>query len=160
MRQCIGLAATVLALVVLVCGCASTPKRDLTRLQGTWVGQEIGGPPGECRMTIEGRTIKFQGTRSQEWYVGTITLNPKAHPKQATILIADCGYRQYAGKTAKAIYKLEGDKLTLAGHEPGKDTFPTKLTRDPVDQTRAFTFTRQSAWYCPNQLSDRNVGAP
>ena len=143
MKHWIGWAATVLAVALLACGCASTPKRDLTRLQGTWAGEEIGGPPGECRMTIEGHTIKFQGARSQEWYVGSINLNPKAHPKQATILIADCGYRQYAGKTARAIYKLEGDKLTIAGHEPGKETFPTALTRDAASGTRAFAMTRQ-----------------
>lgn len=143
MKQSIGLVAAVLAGVLLSCGCASTPKRDLTKLQGTWVGQEMGGPQGECRLSIEGHTMKFQGARPQEWYVGTLTLNPKTHPKQATILMADCAYRQYVNKTSKAIYRLEGDKLTIAGHEPGSDAVPTVFAHDPATQTRAFVFTRQ-----------------
>ena len=129
--------------LLMVCGCASTPKRDLTRLQGTWVGEELNGPKGECRMTVEGHTLKFQGASPQEWYVGTLTLVPKAHPKQAIVTIVDCPYRPYINKAALAIYNLEGDKLTLAGHEPGNDRFPTAFVHDQASQTRAFVFTRQ-----------------
>jgi uncharacterized protein (TIGR03067 family) len=143
MKQSIGLAAALSIGILFSCGCASTPKRDLTKLQGTWVGKELGGQTGECRMTIEGRTIKFQGVRQQEWYVGALTLNPKTHPKQATILIADCGFRQYVNKTSQAIYRLEGDTLTIAGHEPGNEAVPTVFEHDPATQTRAFVFTRQ-----------------
>jgi uncharacterized protein (TIGR03067 family) len=94
-------------------------------------------------MTIEGDTIKFQGTQRQDWYVGTLTLDPKAHPKQALLLIKDCGLRQYVNKTARAIYKLEGKTLTLASHEPGNDAVPAVFGHDPASQTRAFVFTRQ-----------------
>src|ERR1039458_10086038 len=89
MRKNLTLAATVVVGILLCCGCASTPKRDLTKLQGTWVGEEIGGPKGECRMTVEGATLKFQGARAEEWYVATLTLNPKAQPKQALVRIGD-----------------------------------------------------------------------
>ena len=143
MRKDLTMAAVAVAAVLLSCGCASTPKRDLSRLQGNWVGEEIGGEKGECRMAIEGDTVKFQGARRQDWYVGTLTLNPKADPKQALVLIADCGFRQYVNKTTRAIYKLEGKTLTLAGHEPGNEAAPTAFGRDPATQTRAFVFTRR-----------------
>jgi uncharacterized protein (TIGR03067 family) len=143
MRNALTLAAAALAAVLLSCGCASTPKNELAQLQGNWVGEEIGGEPGPCRMTLEGDTIKFQGMQRQDWYVGTLTLDPKAHPKQALLLIRDCGIRQYVNKTARAIYKLEDKKLTLASHEPGTNTVPTAFERDTASHRRAFVFTRQ-----------------
>ena len=143
MRMVLTLAAVTVAAVLLSCGCASTPQGELTQLQGNWVGGEIGGEKGVCRMTLEGDTIKFQGALRQDWYVGTLTLDPKAHPKQALLLIADCGVRQYVNKTARAIYKLEAKTLTLASHEPGNDSVPTAFGHDSATQTRTFVFARQ-----------------
>jgi uncharacterized protein (TIGR03067 family) len=142
MRTSFTLAAIVVVGALVSCGCASTPKRDLTRLQGTWVGQEIDGAKGECRMTIEGNTIKFQGARQEEWYVGRLTLAPKTQPRQATILIESCPFPKYVDKTAKAIYKLEGTRLTIAGHEPGNPAVPTGFEHSSTTQTRAFVLTR------------------
>jgi uncharacterized protein (TIGR03067 family) len=94
-------------------------------------------------MTIEGDTIKFQGALQQDWYVGTVALDTKTNPKQATMLVSECGLRQYVNKTARGIYKLEGRKLTMAVHEPGNEAVPTAFGRDPTTQRRAFVFTRQ-----------------
>jgi uncharacterized protein (TIGR03067 family) len=143
MRQNLTLAATVVVGILLSCGCASTPKHELSRLQGTWVGEETGGQTGQCRMTVEGTTFKFQGAQAGEWYVGTLTLDPKTQPKQAMIRIVDCPLPRYINQTTKAIYELEGKKLTIAAHEPGDETVPTTLGRDPAGHTRAFVFTRQ-----------------
>jgi uncharacterized protein (TIGR03067 family) len=143
MRIDVAMAAAAMAAVLLSGGCASTPKHEMSRLQGNWLGEEIGGEPGRCQMAVEGDTVKFQGARQQDWYVGTLTLNPKADPKQAMMLMDDCGVRQYVGKTARGIYKLEGKKLTLAVHEPGNEAVPATFGRNPTNQTRAFVFTRQ-----------------
>ena len=59
MRIHLTLVAAVVGGILLSRGCASTPKRELSRLQGTWVGAEIGGEKGESRITVEGDTIKF-----------------------------------------------------------------------------------------------------
>jgi uncharacterized protein (TIGR03067 family) len=136
-------AAVVVVGALLCSGCASTPKRDLSRIQGSWVGAEIGGEKGECRMVIEGDTIKFQGAQPQEWYVGTMTLNPKVNPKQALLLIQACSYPKYVNQTAKAIYKLEGKTLKIAHNGPGTEAVPTAFERNLAAQTRAFAFTRQ-----------------
>ncbi len=143
MRKEFTLAAIAVVAVWFSCGCASTPKSDLARLEGNWAGEGIGGEKAECRMTIQGDAIRFQGARRQDWYVGTLTLNPKARPSQALVLIGDCGFRQYVNKTTRAIYKLEGKTLTLAAHEPGNESAPTAFGRDPAGQTRAFVFNRQ-----------------
>jgi uncharacterized protein (TIGR03067 family) len=143
MRNAITLVAVALAVTLLSCGCTSIPTHDLSQLQGNWVGEEIGGEKGQCRMTLEGDTLKFQGAQQQDWYVGTLTIDPKTHPKQALLLIKDCGLRQYVNKTARAIYKLEDKTLTLASHEPGNDAVPAAFGHDPASQTRAFVFTRK-----------------
>lgn len=129
--------------ILLSCGCTSPLKRDLSRLQGTWVGKEIGGEKGECRVTIDGDTIKFQGARPQEWYVGTLTLSPKKNPKQAMLLIEACAFPKYVSQIANTIYKLEGKSLSLANNQPGNDAVPTAFAPNPATQTRAFAFTRQ-----------------
>jgi uncharacterized protein (TIGR03067 family) len=137
--------AAVFALALLFCGgCASTanpPKHDLAKLQGTWIGHEVDGPPGECRMTISGDSLKAQAAGQDESYAAKLILAPGASPKQADLLIADCSAPQYIHKTAKMIYKIEGKTLTIAGHEPGDETAPTGFERD--GQSRVFVFTRQ-----------------
>ena len=59
-------------------------------LQGTWIGQEVGRPQGEYRLTASGNSIKFQGAQAEEWYEATITLRPKANPIRAAVLIERC----------------------------------------------------------------------
>ena len=73
-----------------------------------------------------------------------MTLNPKAQPKQAMILIGECAFPKYVNQTAKAIYKLEGKSLTIAHNGPGNEAVPTAFERDLAAQTRAFAFTRQN----------------
>ena len=143
MRKNLTLAAAVVVGILLCCGCASTPKRDLTRLQGNWVGKELSGPGGNCRMTVEGDTFKFQGARAEDWYVGTLTLDPKTQPKQAMVKIVDCPAPSYINKTTQAIYKLEGKTLTIGAHEPGDEKAPTTFDLSADDRMREFTFTRQ-----------------
>ena len=143
MRNTFTLGAVFGVGMLLFCGCASTPKSDLSRLQGNWAGTEIGGEKGQCRMTIEGDTIKFQGARQGEWYVGKLTLLPKANPRQATFLVESCAFPQYINKTAKAIYKVQGNSLKIAACEPGSEMTPPAFESDSASQTRAFAFTRQ-----------------
>ena len=131
------------AVLALASGCASTPRRDLSKLQGIWVGEELGGGKGECRVTISGDSMRFQGARPQEWYVGKLTLIPNTNPRQATVLIAECGIQKYVNQTAKAIYKIKGKTLTIAGNEPGNEVVPTAFERSVASQTRAFVVTRQ-----------------
>ena len=112
-------------------------------LQGTWLGTETGGPAGECRMTVTGDTLKFQGARPQEWYEGKLTLAQNTTPKQVVILITDCPVPQYKNTTANTIYKIEGQTLTIAGNEPGNAAWPTGFERSATNQVRVFVFHKQ-----------------
>jgi len=129
--------------ITLSPGCASTPRHDLAKMQGNWVGKELGAGNGECRMTLSGNSLRFQGARRQEWYIGKLTLVAHTRPRRATILIQDCGFPQYVNQTAQAIYKFDGKLLTIAGDEPGNPTVPTAFAPSESTHTRAFVFTRQ-----------------
>jgi RNA polymerase sigma factor (sigma-70 family) len=101
-------------------------KPDLTALQGTWVGQET-GIPGQATIVINGLTLEFRGADSMEWYKGTFSLLKNTNPRQVAIVIADCPDPEYVGKTARAIFKLEGDTFTVAGNEPGNPSLPASF---------------------------------
>jgi uncharacterized protein (TIGR03067 family) len=112
-------------------------------LQGTWVGQEVGRPQGECRLIVSGNSIKFQGARAEEWYEATITFMPEANPKRAAVHIERCSAPQYVNKTANFIYKIEGKILTLAGSEPGSEKEPTTFEPNPDNPVRTFVLNKQ-----------------
>jgi len=125
---------------VLMCGCNSpddTSVTDLNKLQGTWVGKEL-GRDGEARIIFSGETIDFKGAHPQEWYKGIAVINTELTPRQADFTISECAMPDYVGKIAKAIYKLEESTLTLAGSEPGNESRPTSF--DPSEGIRVFQF--------------------
>jgi uncharacterized protein (TIGR03067 family) len=137
------LTVSVVVAISSLCGCVSTSKRDLSALQGAWVGQEVAGPPGECRMSISGDSLKFQGARPEEWYSARLTMRSDTAPKQAAILIENCSVQKYIGKTAKGIYKLERGTLTIAACEPGDESVPTGFERGAGSRARVFVFKKQ-----------------
>ena len=137
------LAAGTTTIAVKTSHGAQAVDKPETALQGTWLGHETGGPPGQCSMTITGDTMKFQGAIPQEWYEAKLTLTPNTSPKQATILITDCGFPQYKNKTSNAIYKIEGKTLTIAVNEPGDVAVPTGFERSAVSQTRLMVLSKQ-----------------
>jgi len=97
-----------------------------TELEGTWVGTEVGGYGGEWTFTISGDKVNVKGP-DVELYSGTVTVNAKARPKQANFKIEKCSLAEYVGETSLGIYKLVGNKLTLAASEPGSMSRPYSL---------------------------------
>jgi uncharacterized protein (TIGR03067 family) len=134
------MAVALVVTTVLMCGCNSTdetPISDMEKLQGTWVGKEL-GQDGEAKVIFSGDTIDFKGAHPQEWYKGTAVINAEMTPSQADFTISECVVPDYIGKIAKAIYKFEESTLTLAGSEPGNESRPTSF--DPSERIRVFQF--------------------
>ncbi len=125
------------------CGCGGNPKPNPKELEGKWVGQEVGGVTGECRLDISESRMKFQGARPNESYSASLTLDQTASPRQALIQIRECSFPQYVNKSARAIYKLEANTLTIAATEPGVEVTPTGFQRSATNQIRVFVFTKQ-----------------
>jgi uncharacterized protein (TIGR03067 family) len=137
------LAAGTTTIAVKTSHGAQPADKPETALQGTWLGQETGGPAGQCRLTVTGDTMKFQGARPEEWYEAKLTLIQNTTPKRAAVLITDCAVPQYKNQTANAIYKIEGKTLTIAANEPGDAAVPTAFERGGINQARTFVFTKQ-----------------
>ena len=139
-----GIVICLVAIMVMsVGGCKSKSEppaevSDIDILQGTWVGTELGNNEGQWTLIISGTKIDMKGP---EAYSGTLKLNPKVEPKQADFLIEKCAFEEIVGKTALTIYKIEGDKFTMAGNEPGSAVRPSLF--EGGGGTRVFTFTKQ-----------------
>ena len=125
-------------------------KKELKALQGTWkaVALEAGGKPlpkdaiPDFTFVI-GADGKSTGKMAKREYSATLTVDPKKDPKTMDNLHESGGQK---GKKQYAVYKLEGDKLTVCITAPGsaeadrpKD-FTTKDTANVV-----FVFERVKA---------------
>jgi len=111
-----------------------------TELEGTWVGADAGGYGGQWTFVISKGKVEVKGPES-EYYAGTVTLNTKTNPKQADFKIDKCSMPEYAGETSLSIYKLEGNKLTMAASEPGSMYRPTFF--DSTGGVMLFSLTRK-----------------
>jgi uncharacterized protein (TIGR03067 family) len=91
-------------------------RRDRERMQGSW--SFISGRR-EAQLLISGDhfTMRF---RNGDIYVGTFTLDPTHRPKAMDLQIHE-GPEQYRGKTALAIYEIDGEHLIWCPAEPGRD---------------------------------------
>jgi uncharacterized protein (TIGR03067 family) len=116
-------------------------EAELKLLQGAWEGVEKGQEDaGKCNLTITDKTVSFVGAKPQEWYKGTIELRVDKNPKQLDGTITACPAESVVGKVSRAIYKLEGDTLTLVGRVPGAPDSPKSF--DDAEQTRTFVLKR------------------
>jgi uncharacterized protein (TIGR03067 family) len=108
---------------------AEDSKKDLDKLQGTWVrsqivrnGKEV--PADEfknAKLTLKGD--KYTLDENNEKRTGTFKLDASKTPKTLDI-ISDSGPNK--GKTLKGIYKIDGDTFTYCVAGPDKDR-PTEF---------------------------------
>jgi RNA polymerase sigma factor (sigma-70 family) len=135
---------------------APMPKTDKEKLQGTWVivNEEFEGKPvakeeirpqwwnfDDDKLTVFGIDLRFsKPERSQFTYALDLGKNPKT---------IDCtGGRRLEGPRTKppddmkAIYKIDGDTLTVA---IGKKELPTKFTTKAGDGVFVAVFKREGA---------------
>ena len=128
-------------LVINGCGGSEdTAKSDQELIQGVWAGNAV-GIETEFTMTISGNNFNMETTDSEVFYKGTFVLNEKVTPKQADFKMDDCNIEEYIGTTARAIYKIENDTLTIASNEPRNEIRPTVF--EGSDQTQVFTLKKQ-----------------
>jgi uncharacterized protein (TIGR03067 family) len=118
------------------------PETDaLKAFNGTWVSED----PFDSTWTFEGETLK--ATVNGVDYTCKVKIDPKAKPTTVDFLI-DEGPEDAKGKTAKSIYKFEGEKLILCLSQPGKDrpkefeqnegeTYLFQLKKKAIDKEKA-----------------------
>jgi len=123
--------SSMLLLLFFSCGCAKKSQGpgtvdDPAKLEGTWIGSEIGDSQGDWTFTFSGNHVNVN-CPTQESYAGTVQVNGRADPKQADFIIEECSVQKYVGKTSLGIYELQEKKLALAASEPGASTRPASF---------------------------------
>jgi uncharacterized protein (TIGR03067 family) len=111
-----------------------------TELEGTWIGADAGGYGGQWTFVISKGKVEVRGPESA-FYAGTVMLGDKADPKRVDFKIDRCSFPEYVGETSLGIYKLEGNKLTLAASEPGSFSRPAFF--NSTGGVMLFSLTRQ-----------------
>lgn len=111
-----------------------------SELDGTWVGADAGGYGGQWTFVISKGKVEVKGPES-DYYAGTMKLNDKTSPGQIDFKIDKCSIPEYVDETSLGIYKLEGNKLTLATSEPGSMYRPAFF--DSSGGVMLFSLTRE-----------------
>jgi len=89
----------------------------LKALKGTWVAAEDDGI--DSKWTFDGEMLKASVNGID--YTCKIKIDPKAKPHATVDFIINEGPEEAKGQTARCVYKLDGEKLTLCVSMPGKD---------------------------------------
>jgi uncharacterized protein (TIGR03067 family) len=118
---------------------AQTSKLD-SELEGTWVGTDAAGYGDEWTFIISKGKVEVKSPEA-DFYSGTVTLNTKTNPKQVEFKIEKCSLPEYVGETSLGIYKLDGNKLTLATTEPGSINRPAFF--DSGGEVMLFSLTKR-----------------
>ena len=119
---------TAVCLSMLALGCSKPHPSDSTTLQGTWSGQEIGANgTGSPSIVFQGSNLELHEANPKVWYKAAFSLREDTTPKQLIVVITDCPFPRYVGKTAYAIYQLQDGMLTVTANEPGNPVVPTSF---------------------------------
>lgn len=94
---------------------------DLKKLQGTWVNAGSEGPDSTWK--FDGETVK--ATVNGAEYTCSVKIDEKAKPHTSIDFTVKEGPGDSSGKTAKGIYKFDGEKLAICIAMPGIETRPT-----------------------------------
>jgi uncharacterized protein (TIGR03067 family) len=125
---------------------AADDGKELAALDGTWavVAQTENGEAGKPD-EFKGATFVFQAGKMSARLDGkevgrsSFTIDPGKSPKQIDIVY---GSGPAKGKTARGIYKLDGEKLVVCEAAPGKDR-PTAFESKTGSGVALTTFQRR-----------------
>lgn len=86
-------------------------------IQGIWVTSE--NDTLDAKWAFKGETLETSVNGTE--YIGKIKVDDKAKPHPTLDVAISDGPEESKGKTAKAIYKLDGEKLVISVSMPGHD---------------------------------------
>jgi uncharacterized protein (TIGR03067 family) len=137
------LTIAILAAVALLSGVTAqalandkTQAEQLKPLQGNWATD---GDGLDAKWNFDGEKVK--ATVNGTDYSCKVTIDSEAKPNPTLDLVIEDGPEEAKGKTSKAIYKLDGEKLTICTSVPGKDR--PKDFAQTEDESYLFTLKKQ-----------------
>jgi uncharacterized protein (TIGR03067 family) len=101
-------------------------EKQSKALQGVWEGAK-----GDEKVTLTFDGDKFTFKVNDGTASGTFTIDAAKKPMQMDMKVTKGTgehMKEYEGKTAKAIFELDGDKLKWCSNEPGKEARPGDFT--------------------------------
>jgi uncharacterized protein (TIGR03067 family) len=144
------LACLALGLLVAADAPKEGLKQDKQKLQGTWkavTAQER----GETRDNTEDRFLIFSGDefsvkRGDETIVkGKFKIDASKKPNEMDMEITDARKDDLNGKTALAIYELDGDTLKWCASEPGGTERPKEFSSNAENKHILATLKREKS---------------
>jgi uncharacterized protein (TIGR03067 family) len=119
------------AALLLPLDAAEDAKKELEKIQGTWVAASVefnGGkatPERAATIKVICKDDKYVQTEAgREVEKGSHKLDPSKKPKHMDITVTD---GEQKGKTQLAIYELEGDTLKICVARAGEKDRPTEF---------------------------------
>ncbi|WP_165219912.1 TIGR03067 domain-containing protein [Aquisphaera insulae] len=116
----------------------TAPAAALKALEGTWATSSSDAL--DSKWIIKGETVEV--TVNGMEYKGKLKADDKAKPSSTLDIELTEAPGDAKGKTAKAIYKLEGEKLTVAIAVPGNDR-PKEFEQSP-DEVYLFELKKEA----------------
>jgi len=121
-------------------------KQDREKMLGTWIGvsleqdgtklEDEAAENMSVTFDAQGKfTVKVEG---DEFMTGTYKLDPTKDPKEVDYSWTQDGIQ----KKVVAIYKLDGDKLTVCGAEEGDETRPKEFESKSGSRRTQLTYKR------------------
>lgn len=109
--------AALLALLVVSCARAPRPA-PVTELEGVWMGTVDEKSGEKATLHFAGERFRFQGSSSSDWLAGRFAVEPLARPAKLDLHVEE-GDDDLKGKELFAVYRLDGDLLSIAAAKPG-----------------------------------------
>ena len=130
-----------LILLFFIISCTAQPadekkdeeKEEITELEGTWIGYEVDSDENKAsgdndyRAVFNYNKFDFRKVDNSEYNIGTFILYKNDSPKGMDLNIVDCSFDPYDNTTSLAIYKIEGNILTVVNKEPTQLGRPTEF---------------------------------
>jgi uncharacterized protein (TIGR03067 family) len=109
--------------VLLLTGLAvgGDAKDDQKKLEGTWKS-EFDGKKVELQLTKDKFTMTFAFGDQNVVFKGAVKIDPKKKPKEMDLTVDEGP--DFVGKTALAIYEIDGDTFKWCANEPGMEMRP------------------------------------
>ncbi len=148
--------AVLVSFAMVMAGCGGDVKQEKktskagekpikvakTGLEGKWEGG-IGGASQGWTFEVTGDKLEIRVPKQNVFYKGTLKINKNVDPKTMDFKISECSEGKYAGTTALAIYRFEGDNLLYATSEPGSAKRPSSFEAGKEKGMMVFVLTRK-----------------
>lgn len=110
---------------------------------GTWQGTELGVSSGVLWIFEFGESEAIVSTSGIEAYKGRYFINTNFVPHHVNFHIDSSSVSSLVGKTALAIYEIDGNLMKLAAMAPGELVRPTEFEPSSDGMIRVFELEKQ-----------------